>query len=196
MSEPNRDINPLLLEIPTELNGDRLTLRVPRAGDGAVAYPSVRDSLPELKQWMPWATDAYNEQSGEEWCRKAAANFLSREQLQFLIFLRSDGRHIGNVGAFKFNWEVPSCEIGYWLHTAHTRHGYMTEAVGILKEMLRIHVHVRRVEIRSDAENLKSRRVAELAGFQLEGILRNDCVAVGGRLRDSCVFSSIFNSCD
>ncbi|MGD0139164.1 MAG: GNAT family N-acetyltransferase [Tepidisphaeraceae bacterium] len=187
-------MNPLLLEIPTELHGERLTLRVPRAGDGAIVHPSVRDSLPELKRWMPWATDAYNERSGEEWCRKAAANFLSREQLQFLIFLRPEDRHVGNVGAFKFNWDIPSCEIGYWLHTAHTGRGYMTEAVGVLKDMLRSRIHARRVEIRSDAENLKSRRVAELAGFQLEGILRNDSVAVGGRLRNSCVFSSIFNS--
>ncbi|MGD0769466.1 MAG: GNAT family N-acetyltransferase [Tepidisphaeraceae bacterium] len=184
-------MNPILLEIPTELNGDRLTLRVPRAGDGAIVYPSVRDSLPELKQWMPWATDDYNQQRGEEWCRKSAANFLSREQLQFMILSRPKGRHIGNVGAFKFNWDIPSCEVGYWLHTAHTRRGCMTEAVGVLMAMLRSHVHVRRVEIRTDAENLKSRRVAELAGFQLEGILRNNSVAIGGRLRNTCVFSWI-----
>jgi RimJ/RimL family protein N-acetyltransferase len=140
---------------------------------------------------MPWATDDYNEQTGEEWCRKAAANFLSREQLQFLILSRPEGRHIGNIGTFKFNWKVPSCEIGYWLHTAHTGRGYMTEAVGVLLAMLRSHFHVRRVEIRTDAKNLRSRRVAELAGFQLEGIMRNDSVVVGGGLRNTCVFSWI-----
>jgi len=64
----------------------------------------------------------------------------------------------------------------------------MTEAVSILLAMLRNRVHVRRVEIRSDSENLKSRRVAELAGFQLEGILRNECLAVGGRLRNTCIY--------
>jgi ribosomal-protein-serine acetyltransferase len=183
--------NPLLLDIPHELNGDRLLLRSPRAGDGAITSATVRESLSELKSWMPWATDDYNEQSGEEWCRKAAADFLSRRQFQFLIFSRESGRHIGNIGAFKFNWEVPSCEVGYWLHTGHTNQGYMTEAVGVLLAMLRSRVHVRRVEIRSDAENLRSRRVAELAGFQLEGILRNECLAVGGRLRNTCIFSWI-----
>jgi ribosomal-protein-serine acetyltransferase len=183
--------NPLLLDLPHELSSDRLALRSPRAGDGAIVCPSVRESLAELKTWMPWATDDYNVQNAEEWCRKAAADFLSRHQLQFLIFLRPEGRHIGNIGAFKFNWEVPNCEVGYWLHTAHTNHGYMTEAVGVLLAMLRSRVHVRRVEIRTDAENLKSRRVAELAGFQLEGILRNECRAVGGRLRNTCIFSWI-----
>jgi len=183
--------NPLLLDLPQELTGDRLMLRAPRAGDGAIGYTTVRESLEELKKWMIWATDEYSEQGAEEWCRKAAAHFMSREQLQFLIFLRENGRHIGNVGAFKFNWEVPSCEIGYWLHTGHTGRGYMTEAVGVLLGMLRTHLHVRRVEIRADAENLRSRRVAERAGFQLEGILRNHCVAAGGRLRNTCIYSWI-----
>jgi ribosomal-protein-serine acetyltransferase len=183
--------NPLLLDIPPELNGDRLFLRSPCAGDGAITSATVRESLAELKTWMPWATDDYNEQSGEEWCRKAAADFLSRHQFQFLIFLGPEGHHIGNIGAFKFNWDVPSCEVGYWLHTGHTNQGYMTEAVGVLLAMLRTRIHVRRVEIRSDAENLRSRRVAELAGFQLEGILRNECLAVSGRLRNTCIFSWI-----
>src|ERR1700691_5266618 len=95
--------NPLLLDIPHELNGKRLILRRPRGGDGAIVFPTAWESLAELKVWMPWATDDYSERSGEEWCRKAAANFLSREQLQFLIFEREEGRHIGNIGAFKFN---------------------------------------------------------------------------------------------
>jgi RimJ/RimL family protein N-acetyltransferase len=183
--------NPLLLEIPGELSSQRLSLRVPRAGDGAMVCASVRESLGQLKEWMPWATDEYNEQSGEEWCRKAAANFLSRQQFQYLIFLRPDGRHVGNIGAFSFNWEVPGCEIGYWLHSTHTGRGYTTEAVGALLEMLRRDIHARRVQICTDAENRRSRRVAELAGFQLEGILRNERIAVGGRLRNTCVFSWI-----
>jgi RimJ/RimL family protein N-acetyltransferase len=184
--------NPILLDIPQELTSDRLLLRTPRASDGPIVSPSVRESLTELKQWMPWATDSYNEQAGEEWCRKAAANFITREQLQFLIFTRAESRHIGNIGAFKFNWEIPSCEVGYWLHTAHTGRGYMTEAVGVLLAMLHSHIQVRRVEIRSDAENSRSRRVAELAGFQLEGNLRNDSLSATGRLRNTCIFSSIF----
>jgi hypothetical protein len=40
--------NPLLLDIPHELAGDRLSLRSPLAGDGAVISPSVLESLAEL----------------------------------------------------------------------------------------------------------------------------------------------------
>jgi ribosomal-protein-serine acetyltransferase len=184
-------MNPLLLDIPGELRSDRLLLRVPRAGDGAIVYPSVRESLAELKPWMPWATDDYNEQGCEEWCRRAAAEFLSRKQAQFLIFPLGQARHVGTIGAHDFNWEIPSGEIGYWLRTADSGRGMMTEAVLLVLKMLREVLHVRRVQIRSDEQNFKSRAVAERAGFQLEGILRKDCVATGGRLRNTCVYSWI-----
>jgi ribosomal-protein-serine acetyltransferase len=184
-------MNPVLLDIPTELSSKRLTLRTPRTGDGPLIFPSVQESLAELKQWMPWATDDYDERGAEEWCRKAAADFLARKQLQFLIFSKAAGGHLGNVGAFDFKWEIPSCEIGYWLRTSHTGSGFMTEAVGTLANMLMQTLKFRRVQIRTDERNQKSRRVAELAGFQLEGILRQDSLATGGGLRDTCIFSRI-----
>lgn len=184
-------MNPILLDIPSPLQTRRLLLRTPRAGDGAIVWPTVQRSLPELKLWMPWATDDYNQQGAEEWCRKAAAEFLARKQLQYLIFQNDSGEHLGNIGAFAHNWDVPSCEIGYWLRSDRIGRGFMTEAVGALLQMLREQINVKRTQIRTDAENARSRRVAELAGFQLEGILRCDSLAVGGTLRNTCLYSRI-----
>ncbi len=127
---------------------------------------------------------------------KICGQFFIPAQLQFLIFLKNQMRHVGTMGAFDFQWDVPSCEIGYWLSSDHTGRGYMTEAVHALTEMLRRQIKVRRVQIRCDAENVRSRRVSELAGFQLEGILRCDCVAEGGRLRNTCVYSRIYDAGD
>ncbi len=184
-------MNPILLDIPSELTTERLLLRTPRAGDGEIIFPVVRESLAELKPWMPWATDDYNQAGAEEWARRSASQFLSREQLQFRIFLRDGDMYLGNVGAFKFNWDVPCCEIGYWLRTSHTRQGYMTEAVMGLNQMLRDFLKMNRLEIRCDARNIASRRVAERSGYTLEGILRNDSLAVDGTVRDTCIFSRV-----
>jgi ribosomal-protein-serine acetyltransferase len=189
---PENKLNPILLDIPSEITTDRLLLRVPRDGDGAIVWPSVRRSLPELKLWLPWATDDYNQQAAEEWSRRSAGEFLVRKQMPFLIF-SAQGEHLGTVGVHPHDWNIPSCEIGYWLRTDKTGHGYMTESVGAVMKMLGDQFKPRRVQIRADAQNARSRRVAELAGFQLEGILRNDSVTVGSRLRDTCVYSRIEN---
>jgi RimJ/RimL family protein N-acetyltransferase len=187
-------MNPLLMEIPQELRGDRVILRTPRPGDGRIVYPSVRESLAQLKHWMPWAKDDYAEANAEEWCRKAAADFLARTQLQYLIFSIADDGHMGNIGAFKFDWEVRSCEIGYWLRTSHTGNGIMCEAIATLCDMLRGILDVRRIQLCTDARNQRSRRTAERSRFQLEGILRNDSLAADGSPRDTCVYARVGES--
>ena len=48
-----------------------------------------------------------------------------------------------------------------------------------------------RIEIRCDARNVKSARVAERCGFILDGILRGDSLDVYGKLSDTMVFSKV-----
>ncbi|GKU76426.1 GNAT family N-acetyltransferase [Paenibacillus sp. L3-i20] len=47
------------------------------------------------------------------------------------------------------------------------------------------------MEIRCDSRNSQSYRVAERAGFVLEGILRNERCDDEGFLRDTMVFSKV-----
>ncbi len=185
---------PILLDIPAELSSNRLLLRVPRAGDGAVVYPNVRESLEELKPWMPWATDDYSLEGAEEWVRKSAAEFLARQAVQYLIFCRDDARHLGNIGTFAIQWKVPSCELGYWLRTTETGSGYMTEAVGMVTRMMFEVLNMRRVQIRADENNHRSRAVAVRAGFQLEGILRSQDFHPIRGVQNMCMYSRISNA--
>jgi ribosomal-protein-serine acetyltransferase len=182
--------NPLLLDIPEEIVTERLFLRAPRFGDGAVIFDTVRASLPELKKWMLWANDDYGVQTAEEWCRRNAIKFLSREELAFRVFSK-EGEHLGSTSLFKFDWNVPSCEIGYWLATAGCGNGFMTEAVIAVTNLALDLLKCERIEIRTDERNEKSARVAKRAGFSLEGILRHDCRDVEGKLRNTAVFSRI-----
>ncbi len=182
---------PLLLDIPIELLTPRLFLRIPRTGDGQLILPSVRDSLPELKRWMPWAKDEYSLDDSETWCRKSAAEFITRQQLSFAVFVRDSMTHIGNLSAFNFNWKIPSCEVGYWLRTSHTGRGYMSEAVDALTSLLMDKLKCVRVEIRADEGNTRSGRVAERCGFALEGVRRNSARATDGSLTHMRVYSRI-----
>jgi RimJ/RimL family protein N-acetyltransferase len=49
----------------------------------------------------------------------------------------------------------------------------------------------RRVEIRCDSRNLDSARVAERAGFALEGTLHNNEVGTDGTLRDTLIYARL-----
>jgi RimJ/RimL family protein N-acetyltransferase len=49
----------------------------------------------------------------------------------------------------------------------------MTRAVVLLSRAVLARDEVERVQLRADVENVPSRRVAEKAGFRLEGVLRS-----------------------
>ena len=182
-------MEPLLLDIPSELTTARLRLRVPRPGDGATVTPLVRASLAELKPWMPWATDGYAERDGEVWSRRMAGRFLLRQEVPFLIY---DGeRHVGNVGLFDFRWDVPQCEVGYWLGTPFVGRGYMAEAVRAVVDLAFATVGVRRVVLQCNAANGRSRRTAERAGFSLEGVRRQCERDPAGELADACLYAVV-----
>ena len=131
------------------------------------------------------------EKEAEEWCRKSAANFLTREQFHFLVFDAKSNSHVGTIGLFKFNWDIPSCEIGYWLQTSRTGQGYMCEAVDAVTKLAQETLKAARVQILMDEQNTRSWRVAERCGFQLEGLLRNDSRTTDGKLRNTRVYSKI-----
>jgi RimJ/RimL family protein N-acetyltransferase len=184
-------MEPILLDVPAELTTQRLLLRVPRAGDGQRVYDAVRDSADELAAWMPWARPTPQLENQELWCRNAAVKFLAREQFHFSLYLKGTDTCIGVCGLQRVDMKVPMVEMGYWLRTQHCRNGYMHEAVTAVTEFALAYLKAQRVEIRCDVENLRSARVADRAGFQLEGILRNYSRGLNETLRSTKIYSKI-----
>ncbi len=82
-------------------------------------------------------------------------------------------------------------EIGYWIRTSETGKGYITEAVNALTVYGFGELKADRIFIRCDDRNPASARVAEKAGYQLEGIMRNDSLANDGSLRSTRLYARI-----
>ena len=184
-------MNPLLLEFPTEFETERLLIRMPLPGDGAAVCNAITASISELKSWMPFAQKEQTAEDCEINIRKAQINFLNRTDLRLLVFKKDTGEFIASSGLHRINWEVPKFEIGYWIDTRHSGNGFMTEAVeGICAFAIR-ELKARRVEIRVDAQNVKSRAIPERLSFALEGILRNESISVDGELSDTCVYAKV-----
>ncbi len=183
--------SPILRDFPDAFETERLWIRSPLPGDGAEVYAAVVESLEELKPWMPWARQELTVEVEEENMRRARTAFLERSDLMLLLFLKGTGTLVGGSGLHRINWEVPKFEIGYWIRTRFAGQGYMTEAVGGIMAFAFDSLGARRVEIRCDSLNRRSARVAERAGFYLEGELRNAEVGPGGEPRNTLVFSMI-----
>jgi len=187
--------DPLLIEIPEQLDGERIVLLAPRAGTGAEMAVVITQSLAHLRPWMPWAQDAPTAESAELVVRRMQADFVARRDLCFHIRARREdggaGRLLGGTGLHRIDWALRKFEIGYWLRPDAAGQGHVGEAVRLLAALAFDTLAARRVEIRCDVRNAKSRAVAERGGFALEGVLRCDALDVDGAPRDTAVYARV-----
>jgi len=167
-------MKPILLNIPESFDSERLTIRVPREGDGEIVYNAVMASINELKEWLPFANYEQSIENTEENLREAIANFVLKKSMRLLLFKKGTNEVIGSSGLHNIDWDVPRFEIGYWVKTEFAGQGYITEAVERIAEFAFKDLGAKRVEIRCDEQNIKSRKIPEKLHFALEGILKND----------------------
>lgn len=179
-----------LPEVPEEIFTERLKLRMPKPGDGKVVNAAIKSSMDELKPWLPFVQEEPSPMDTEINTLESHVLFLKRENLRYLIFDKATDEFIGSTGFHDIEWDIPKMEIGYWISTVHSGKGYMVEAASALTDLAMDRFACRRIEIRCDAENIKSRAVPEKLGYTLEGVLKNDELSVDGkRLTDTCIYA-------
>jgi RimJ/RimL family protein N-acetyltransferase len=187
-------IDPILIDLPVSIETDRLILRTPKAGDGAVFLSALTESLPELRHYLsflPWVSAEPTLQSAELYCRDSYAKYVTRVHLSFFIFERESGRLVGGAGLYRISWATPKMEVGYWARTSESGNGYISEAVLALTEFAMSHLGAVRIELITDHDNLNSRKLAERCQFQLEGTMRNETRRSDGALGHTCMYARI-----
>jgi RimJ/RimL family protein N-acetyltransferase len=183
--------SPTLLVLPDGFETQRLQIRSPLPGDGPEVNAAILESWPSLSRWMPWAREQPTVEQTEASVRRARCAFLERSDLRLHLFLKGTDTLVGSSGLHRIDWTVPKFEIGYWCRTRFEGQGYISEAVRGITAFAFETLGAHRLEIRCDSSNLRSRRVAERAGFHLEGELRSNARGPAGQLKNILVFSQI-----
>lgn len=178
-------------QLPESLQSARLLIRVARPGDGAVFNEAVWESLVQLSPWLGWVSPPPTAEESEVNCRKAFARFLMNEDLMVFFFLKEGGALVGGSGLHKANWSLRQFEVGYWCRTGFGGKGLMTEGVRCLTDYALQVLKASRVFITTDEQNEASRRLAERAGFELEGTLRKERLNLSGVFRNTRVYTRI-----
>ena len=181
----------LLLDFPESFESNRLTIRAPRAGEGTEVNAAVRETFDDLKPWMPWAQQMPTLEESESFVRRSQCDFLARKDLMLFLFLKGTDTLVGGSGLHRINWDIPKFEIGYWCRKRFQGQGYITESTEAITKFAFETLGAKRVEIRCDSKNVRSRRIPDRLEFKLEGTFRNDSLSPLGELRDTLVFAKI-----
>jgi RimJ/RimL family protein N-acetyltransferase len=173
------------------LESERLTLRMPRPEDAPAVLEALRESWAALHAWMDWAREVPTLAQQTAHLEASRQRFEALEDFPLFAFLRESGEFVGGTGLHRADWSVPRFEIGYWIRTRRQRRGLATEAVRAVSEAAFAQLGARRLEIRCHDRNEPSWRVAERAGFALEGLLRRERRHVDGTLRDTRLYARV-----
>jgi RimJ/RimL family protein N-acetyltransferase len=166
-----------VMEPPEMINAGAIVLKKWEAGWADAAVEAVRESLPELIRFMPWAHEGYDAEaarsfvgsSGDEWKAGTAYNYAVFTTVGELI---GSGGLMARVGP-------GALEIGYWIHSGHTGRGYATTAATSLAQVGLAMPGIDRIVIKHDAANLASGAVAAKAGFTQVGREEREPQAAG-----------------
>ncbi|WP_058829228.1 GNAT family N-acetyltransferase [Paenibacillus polymyxa] len=183
--------NPILLSFPEQFQTERLTIRAPQWGDGAAVNEAIRESVHELRPWLLFARNLPTVEESEIRSRQARLKFLDRSDMVLYVFDTASGQFVASSGLHRMNWDARRFEIGYWLRTSWTGKGIITEAVHGVTDFAIQHLHANRLEILCDSRNTRSAKVAERAGFTLEGVLRNVEYNEEGSMVHQMVFAKV-----
>jgi RimJ/RimL family protein N-acetyltransferase len=178
---------------PKTIETDRLLLRPYQPGDGAALLEAIEESRTELDAWLSWPRNITTLEGAEDLCLRRCADWIRRNDLTYAIFLRDSGQYLGSLGLHAPNWTDRTFEMGYFLRSSATGKGYMTEAVKALTHMALNTLSAKRIALWCESRNLPSIRVAELAGFEYEGTLRNFEIGPDGTERHYAIYSRIPN---
>jgi RimJ/RimL family protein N-acetyltransferase len=179
------------LDVPDRLVGARVVLRPVERTDVPALRAAIEESRAHIRPWLPWADGHRTPEETYDFAAKQKAGWVGRTSFGCGIFLREDGAVLGGAGLHVRDWAARRFEIGYWLRASAIGHGYVREVVALLSRFAFDTLGANRVEIRCDAGNTPSRRVAEASGYTFEGTHRRDAMSTSGDLRDTLVFAML-----
>lgn len=160
-------------DFPVEIETERLLLR---------SMEEV-DAKPDYVRWMNdpeivrYTESRYATHSIDEICGYIAAMRLAPDSLLLAMETKKDRRHIGNIKIGPVDWEHRSGDIGLLIgETDCWGQGYASEAIAGLARYAFSVLHLEKLTAGVYAPNTGCIRAFERAGFQREGVRRNQCL--------------------
>lgn len=175
--------------VPERLATERLVLRRFHRRDAEAVAEAVQSSMPELKQWLPWAQPGYGRDEAAAFIRESAQAWREGRAFDFAVRdLSRPWLHLGNASIWFVSRMGRTGEIGYWVRSDRVGNGVATEATAALVELGFSELGMHKINLRIAVGNLPSERVAAKLGFHREGILREELL-IAGEWVDHTLFS-------
>ncbi len=179
---------PFDIILPLTLEGSVVRLEPIRREHADLFWEIAQSDLDDIFRWIPYSMKAADD--FRRLVEKALQEQERGESVVFATVERSSGRVIGSTRYMNIDRANRRVEIGStWIAPAWQRTAVNTEAKFLMLRHAFETWGCMRVELKTDALNLKSRNAILRLGAKEEGTLRKHLVTSTGRIRDTVYFS-------
>jgi RimJ/RimL family protein N-acetyltransferase len=159
-----------------------LILRPPVEEDAPAAYELLKD--PDVRRWNP-GRDCPDLETAAAWCRDGA-DWSDGTHATFHAIDRDTLQMVGNVSLFAIDTDDLVAKIGYRVLPSARGRGVARQMVDAVTRWSFESRGLMRVQLEHSIHNVASCRVAEAAGFVLEGTARSAYAVPGTHEREDC----------
>lgn len=163
-----------------ELRGACVALSAPSAGDEREFVELRRASRAFLAPWE--ASGGDHDPFGPERFQRFLARRGSSQR--FVLRRCQDGALVGALSLTRIEPVARSAQLGFWLGEAHTRRGYMSEALALVERWAAAERGLAVLEAQVLPENSASRALLGKLGYRREATTTPLVRAVAGRERE------------
>jgi len=158
------------MQTEIQLTDGSILLRPYRSSDAKAVHKAVRESLPELSVWLPWAHPDYSIEESRTWIALCAEMWAKGTEFNFAILGKQNGAFLGGCGLNQVDLANHFANLGYWVRSRYTRRGVATAAAQLVARFGFKELKLKRIELGAATDNLASQRVAEKLGATRLGI--------------------------
>jgi ribosomal-protein-serine acetyltransferase len=180
------------LGTPPFLSDGTVGIRRFQPEDSAQLFEATRESIDELCAWMVWCHPGYSQGDCRAFASTCEEKWEHGESYSFAIFDAHDETFLGSVGLSQINRLHNFANLGYWVRKSCHGRGVAPAAVRLVARHGFQVLGFNRLDIVVPVGNHPSQRVAEKAGAQLEGLLRNRLL-LQGRSWDAYIYSLVLS---
>ena len=117
---------------------------------------------------------------------------IDKSYYPFVVIDTENQHYAGFVDVKSIDWRVPKGEVGYFVDQDYEGQGVISQALTLVGDYMASTYGFKKLLSRASPANIGSCRVAEKAGFILEGKIRNDFRVATGELVDMCYYGKVF----
>ncbi|MEM0940272.1 MAG: GNAT family protein [Bacteroidota bacterium] len=142
--------------------------------------------------WTWYTADLSNPDDLENWMMNRLKESEQGDKMSYAILQKQSGSVIGSTSYGHIDWKEKCIEIGWtWLGKDYIGAGINRHMKFLMLRHAFEVMQIERLELRTDKENIRSRKAMEKIGAKYDGTLRNHRATQGNRRRDTVIYSII-----